>query len=76
MSARAGVVVSVRKFILVKAGGLEVRFERTHCYWCGHQEYICSACANCADRIRASLQRTAEKRQRRRAAIAKATGAA
>lgn len=60
MSATA----AVRSFINVRERGLSVQFETTNCYWC-RGEWVCSACYSKSERVRASLRRTADKRDAR-----------
>lgn len=60
---------SIRTFINVRVGGLMARLETTHCFWC-RDRGVCGACYSTTERMRASLARTAAKRDSR----AKATG--
>ena len=55
--------------IIVRVSGLVARVEIGSCAWCagyGKDRAICSACGDKADRARASLRRTAAKRNTRR----------
>lgn len=57
----------IRGFINVRAGGLKAQLETTNCSWCGNREYVCTACAATAGRMRLSLARTAAKCDARKA---------
>lgn len=61
-------MIRTRTFINVRAGGLKAQLETTKCSWCGNREWVCSACAATAGRMRLSLGRTAAKRDARKAA--------
>ncbi len=55
--------------IIVRVSGLIARVEVGSCSWCAaYDGPICSACASKADRARASLARTAAKRDARKLA--------
>lgn len=57
---------SVRRYIVVRVGGLEAQIPLSTCYWCGEQEqHICTLCYSRAERARASLARTVAKRDAR-----------
>ena len=47
----------IRRFIIVKAPGGEVRIERTNCFWCGNNNNaICTACHAKAEEVRKRSQ--------------------
>lgn len=45
----------VQTFVVVRANGKPVgEVENTNCFWCGNQEFVCSACSAKAERLRQS----------------------
>jgi hypothetical protein len=57
--------IKVQRHIIVRVGGLSAKINTTTCAWCTEQG-ICNVCAAKAERARASLARTAAKREARR----------
>lgn len=66
-------VIEVQRHIIVRVRGLSAKINTTDCAWCTDQG-ICSVCASKAERVRASLARTAAKREARRRLSGRATG--
>lgn len=38
-------LVEVRRYIIRRVNGRDVRVEITHCFWCSNTEHVCPACA-------------------------------